>query len=239
MAQRKTVKKETAATETAEVKENFTQEEVNLIVEQAVAKAVAEAVAKALAEAASKQQTNVVQISTDKPLVKMLFLDDCSDDNVLGFGVNNKYGTITGPVGYINVPKDEWLGEFRDNQQQMLLRTRKLIVLDGLTDEERAMHGLDYKPGEVLDEQMFRNLLDHMSELPEIFKKLCPTVRAVVAARLQTAYDVGDPRVLGNRDIIVKLNKISKKDYENAPQEDPRRDGLLSNIVRGLNKNDE
>ena len=128
MAQRKSVKKETVATETAEVK-NYTQDEVNLIVEQAVSKAVAEAVAKALAEAASKQQTNVVQISTDKPLVKMLFLDDCSDDNVLGFGVNNKYGTITGPCGYINVPKDEWLGEFRDNQQQMLLRTRKPVSL--------------------------------------------------------------------------------------------------------------
>ena len=224
MATRKTVKKETE-----EVKEEktFTEEEVKSLIAQAVANAL------------EKAQANVVQISTDKPLVKMLFLDDCSDDNVLGFGINNKYGTITGPCGYINVPKDEWLGEFRDNQQQMLLRTRKLIVLDGLTDEERVMHGLDYKPGEVLDEQMFRNLLDHMSELPEIFKKLCPTVRAVVAARLQTAYDAGDPRILGNRDIIVKLNKISKKDYENAPQEDPRREGLLSNIVRGLNKNDE
>ena len=240
MATRKTVKKETAVTETPiDAKENYTQEEVNAIVEQAVSKAVADAVAKVMAEAAAKQQTNVVQISTDKPLVKMLFLDDCSDDNVLGFGVNNKYGTITGPVGYINVPKDEWLGEFRDNLVQMLLRERKLIVLDGLTDEERSMHGLDYKPGEVLDEQMFRNMLDHMSELPEIFKKLCPSVRAVVAARLQTAYDANDPRILGNRDIIVKINKISKKDYVDAPQEDPRRDGLLSNIVRGLNKNDE
>lgn len=240
MATRKTVKKETAVTETPiDAKENYTQEEVNAIVEQAVSKAVAEAVAKVMAEAAAKQQTNVVQISTDKPLVKMLFLDDCSDDNVLGFGVNNKYGTITGPVGYINVPKDEWLGEFRDNLVQMLLRERKLIVLDGLTDEERSMHGLDYKPGEVLDEQMFRNMLDHMDELPEIFKKLCPSVRAVVAARLQTAYDANDPRILGNRDIIVKINKISKKDYADAPQEDPRRDGLLSNIVRGLNKNDE
>lgn len=240
MATRKTVKKETAVTETPiDAKENYTQEEVNAIVEQAVSKAVAEAVAKVMAEAAAKQQTNVVQISTGKQLVKMLFLDDCSDDNVLGFGVNNKFGTITGPCGYINVPKDEWLGEFRDNQQQMLLRTRKLIVLDGLTDEERVMHGLDYKPGEVLDEQMFRNLLDHMDELPEIFKKLCPSVRAVVAARLQTAYDAGDPRVLGNRDIIVKLNKISKKDFADAPQDDPRREGLLTNIVRGLNKNDE
>lgn len=226
MATRKTVKKETEATEVKGTK-TFTENEVKSLI------------AKAVADALAQAQTNVVQISTDKPLVKMLFIDDCSDDNVLGFGVNSKFGTITGPIGYINVPKDEWLGEFRDNLVQTLLRERKLIVLDGLTDEERVMHGLDYKPGEVLDEKMFRNLLDHMDELPEIFKKLCPTVRAVVAARLQTAYDAGDSRILNNRDIIVKLNKISKKDFANAAQNDPRKDGLLSNIVRGLNKNDE
>ena len=233
MATRKTTKKEVAEevkTEVAEEK-TFTKEEVNNL--------IAEAVAKAVADALAKTQPNVVQVSTEKQLVKMLFIDDCSDDNVITFGVNGKYGTVTGPVGYINVPKDEWLGEFRDNQQQMLLKERKLIVLDGLTDEERIMHGLDYKQGEYLDEKMFRNLFDHMDELPEIFKKLCPSVRAVVAARLQNGYDSNDPRVMGNRDILVKLNKISKKDYANAPDGDPRKDGLLSNIVRGINKKDE
>lgn len=230
MAQRKTTKKEVAQeevkTEVAEAK-TFTEDEVKSLIAQAVADALA------------KAQTNVVQVSTEKPLVKMLFIDDCSDDNVITFGINGKYGTVTGPVGYINVAKDEWLGEFRDNQQQMLLKARKLIVLDGLTDEERAMHGLDYKPGEVLDEKMFRNLFDHMDELPEIFKKLCPSVRAIVAARLQNGYEANDPRIMGNRDILVKLNKISKKDYADAPDGDPRKEGLLSNIVRGINKKDE
>lgn len=230
MAQRKTTKKEVAQeevkTEVAETK-TFTEDEVKSLIAQAVADALA------------KAQTNVVQVSTEKPLVKMLFIDDCSDDNVITFGINGKYGTVTGPVGYINVAKDEWLGEFRDNQQQMLLKARKLIVLDGLTDEERAMHGLDYKPGEVLDEKMFRNLFDHMDELPEIFKKLCPSVRAIVAARLQNGYEANDPRIMGNRDILVKLNKISKKDYADAPDGDPRKEGLLSNIVRGINKKDE
>lgn len=229
MATRKTTKKEVAEevkTEVAEAK-TFTEDEVKSLIAQAVADALA------------KAQTNVVQVSTEKPLVKMLFIDDCSDDNVITFGINGKYGTVTGPVGYINVAKDEWLGEFRDNQQQMLLKARKLIVLDGLTDEERAMHGLDYKPGEVLDEKMFRNLFDHMDELPEIFKKLCPSVRAIVAARLQNGYEANDPRIMGNRDILVKLNKISKKDYADAPDGDPRKEGLLSNIVRGINKKDE
>ena len=224
MATRKAKTEAEAKTEEAKT---FTQDEVQDMIAQAVADALA------------RVQTNVVQVSTEKPLVKMLFIDDCSDDNVITFGINGKYGTVTGPVGYLNVAKDEWLGEFRDNQQQMLLKERKLIVLDGLTDEERAMHGLDYKPGEYLDEKMFRNLFDHMDELPEIFKKLCPSVRAIVAARLQNGYDANDPRIMGNRDIIVKLNKISKKDYADAPDGDPRKDGLLSNIVRGINKSEE
>lgn len=230
MATRKTVKKETEVkAEETEVKaeKSYSEDEVKDL----IAKAVAEAIAKA--------QANVVQISTEKPIVKMLFIDDCSDDNKLAFGVNGKFGTITGPIGYLNVAKDEWLGEFRDVQQQMLLKERKLIVLDGLTDEERVMHGLDYKPGEYMDEKMFRNLFDHMDELPEIFRKLCPSVRAIVAARLQNGYDSNDPRVMGNRDIIVKLNKISKKDFADAPDGDPRKDGLLANIVRGINKTEE
>lgn len=222
-----TRKAKTEAEVKAEEAKTFTQDEVQ------------DMIAKAVADALAKAQTNVVQVSTEKPLVKMLFIDDCSDDNKLQFGANGKFGTITGPIGYINVSKDDWLGEFRDIQQQMLLKERKLIVLDGLTDEERIMHGLDYKPGEVLDEKMFRNLFDHMDELPEIFKKLCPSVRAIVAARLQNGYEANDPRVMGNRDILVKLNKISKKDYADAPDGDPRKEGLLSNIVRGINKKDE
>lgn len=230
MATRKTVKKETEVkAETPKVKddESYTKEEVQ------------DLIAKAVAEALAKAQANVVQVSTEKPLVKMLFIDDCSDDNKITFGANGKFGTITGPIGYINVPKDDWLGEFRDVQQQMLLRDRKLIVLDGLTDEERVMHGLDYKPGEYLDERMFRNLFDHMEELPEIFAKLCPSVRAVVAARLQNGYDTNDPRVMRNRAVLVKLNKISKKDYEDMPDGDLRKEGLLWNIVRGINKKEE
>ena len=230
MATRKTAKKEAEVkAEVSEVKAEkaYTEDEVK------------DMIAKAVEEALAKAQTNVVQISTEKPIVKMLFIDDCSDDNKLTFGIGGKFGTITGPIGYINVPKDDWLGEFRDMQQQMLLNERKLIVLDGLTDEERVMHGLDYKPGEYLDEKMFRNLLDHMEELPEIFSKLCPSVRAIVAARLQNGYDSNDPRVMGNRDIIVKLNKISKTDFVDAPDGDPRKEGLLANIVRGINKTEE
>ena len=204
----------------------FTYEEVQKLIENAI---------KEYASA----QPNVVQVSTERPLVKMVFMDDCSDDNVLQFGINGKFGSITGPLGYINVAKDEWLGEFRDNLVQSLLASRKLIVLDGLTDEERQMHGVNYADGEVMDERLFRSILDHIEELPNIYKKLCPAMKQIVATRFQTGFDAGDPRVLRNRDVIVKLNKISKKDFADAPDDDPRKNGLFINIVKGLNKNDE
>lgn len=232
MAQRKTAKKEVVEevkTEVTETKENksFSEDEVNAIV------------AKAVAEALAKAQTNVVKVSAEKEFVRMLYLDDCSNDNELFFGPNRKFGSITGPVGYINVAKDDWLGEFRDNLVQSLLKSRKLIVLDGLTDEERRLHDVEYKDGEVMDEKLFRNLLDHIQELPEIYKKLCPAMKQIVATRFQTAYDANDPRVIRNREIVVQLNKISKKDFAGASENDPRREGLFVNIVRGLNKNDE
>ena len=233
MAQRKTTKKEVAEEVKAEVAEEktFTKEEVNNLIAEAVAKAVADALAKA--------QTNVVKVSAEKEFVRMLYLDDCSNDNELFFGPNRKFGSITGPVGYINVAKDDWIGEFRDNLVQSLLKSRKLIVLDGLTDEERKLHDVEYQDGEVMDEKLFRSLLDHIKELPEIYKKLCPAMKQIVATQFQTAYDANDPRVIRNREIVVQLNKISKKDFAGASENDPRREGLFVNIVRGLNKNDE
>lgn len=214
----------------AEAPKTFTAEEVNKLIANALDEYI---------KAHPAEQPKVVQVSTEKQLVKMLFMDDCSSDNVLFFGPNGKFGSITGPIGYINVAKDAWLGEFRDNLVQMLLASRKLIVLDGLTDEERTMHNVNYADGEVLDEALFRTILDHIEELPKIYKKLCPAMKQIVASRFQDGYDAGDPRVLQNRDIIVKLNKISKKDFEDAPADDPRKNGLFINIVKGLNKNDE
>ena len=237
MAQRKTAKKEVVEevkTEVAEVKEakTYSKEEVDTLIAQAVAQAVAQAMAKS-------ETAKVVNVKEEVPPVRMIFMDDCADDNVLYFGQNGKFGIITGPIGYINVPKDAWFGEFRDNMVQNFLAQRKLVVLDGLSDAERELHGVSYKKGEVLEEVLFRTLLDHVAELPEIFKRLCPAMRQIVASRFQTGYDAGDQRVLKNRDVIVKLNKISKEDFKDAPDGDPRKNGLFANIVRGLNKNDE
>lgn len=228
MAKKKTT--ETAQETVEEPKKTFTADEVNKLIANALDEYI---------KSHPAEQPKVVQVSTEKEMVRLLFMDDCSDDNELRLGANAKFGTITGPIAYLSVPKEAFLGEFRDNLVQMLLASRKLIVLDGLTDEEREMHGVKYADGEVMDERLFRSILDHIEELPNIYKKLCPSMKQIVATRFQTGFDAGDPRVLRNRDVIVKLNKISKKDFADAPAEDPRKNGLFINIVQGLNKNDE
>lgn len=228
MAKKKTT--ETAQETVEEPKKTFTADEVNKLIANALDEYI---------KSHPAEQPKVVQVSTEKEMVRLLFMDDCSDDNELRLGANAKFGTITGPIAYLSVPKEAFLGEFRDNLVQMLLASRKLIVLDGLTDEEREMHGVKYADGEVMDERLFRSILDHIEELPNIYKKLCPSMKQIVATRFQTGFDAGDPRVLRNRDVIVKLNKISKKDFADAPADDPRKNGLFINIVQGLNKNDE
>ena len=228
MARKKT--NETEQETVTETKQTFTAEEVNKLIANALDEYI---------KSHPVEQPKVVQVSAEKEMVRLIFMDDCSDDNELRLGANAKFGTITGPIAYLSVPKEAFLGEFRDNLVQMLLASRKLIVLDGLTDEEREMHGVKYADGEVMDERLFRSILDHIEELPNIYKKLCPSMKQIVATRFQTGFDAGDPRVLRNRDVIVKLNKISKKDFADAPAEDPRKNGLFINIVQGLNKNDE
>ena len=77
MAQRKTTKKAEEVQETVSPtpEKQFSESEVNAIVQAAVAKAVAEAM--------EREQTKVVKVSSEKEFVRMLFLDDCSNDNEL------------------------------------------------------------------------------------------------------------------------------------------------------------
>lgn len=204
----------------------YSEDDVKILLEQAVGKAVQEALAA---------QPQVIRVSADAPIVKMMFQDTCATDNFIQFGTNGKFGAITGQYGKLNVTKEAFLGEFRDSMVQDLLARRKLIVLDGLTDEERVAYGVSYKPNEIMPEEIFRNMLDYPERLIEMYSALCPSYREMVAVQFSTAYEKNDPRVMQNRDLVVKLNKLSKKDYADLPADDIRRNGAFYQIVKGLN----
>ena len=180
----------------------YSAEEVQALIESAVQSAL------------SKQQPQVVQISAETPVVHLMFQDACSPDNYIQFGVGARYGSITGSFGLKTVTKEQFLGDFRDAFVQLLLAERKLIVLDGLTDEERVAYGVDYKDGEFLTEKQFRNMLTNTDALLEAYPNLCDGYKQMVATQITTAFENKDPRV--TRKLVAALNKLSKKDGQDS-----------------------
>lgn len=193
---------EKAAEKEPQASRTYSAEEVQALIESAVQSAL------------SKQQPQVVQISAETPVVHLMFQDACSPDNYIQFGVEARYGSITGAFQLKTVTKEQFLGDFRDAFVQMLLAERKLIVLDGLTDEERVAYGVDYKDGEFLTEKQFRNMLTNTDALLEAYPKLCDGYKQMVATQITTAFEKKDPRV--TRKLVAALNKLSKKDGQDS-----------------------
>ena len=77
--------------------------------------------------------------------------------------------------------------------------------------------------------QMFDRLLDMpLDRLKEIFTKLCPEHRQVVATRFISAYQKGDNRI--SREKVEPLNDLSKVP---GKAEDK---GMFYPILAGMNK---
>ena len=201
----------------------FTQEEVDEIVAKAIEKALAK-----------QAQQNVIRVSTDIPMVKLLFQCECSPANVINFGVNGKFGSITGKTGKLSITKEAFVGEFRDELVQNLLASRELIVLDGLTDDEREMYGVNYRKGEFMDEKVFSKMVDMGNKILEIYPDLNQTYKDMVAKRFAEEYERNPKRI--PRDLIVKLNDMSKKSFKDLPKGDMRKKGAFSGVIESMNK---
>ncbi len=211
----------------------YTQDEV----ERMIAEATAKAVQQAIASIPQNQQPQVIRVATDAPVVKLLYQCECSPVNVINFGVNGKFGSITGQRGVFAVPKEQFAGEFRDEVVQKLLASRELVVLDGLTDDERELYDVKYKEGEYLDEKAFVKMFALGRKILELYPNLCLAYREMVAKRFAAEYDK-NPKGM-SRDLIVELNELSKKDYADFPKDDMRRKGAFFSIIEAMNRADE
>lgn len=123
----------------------------------------------------------VVQYVTPKdPMVKILYLDSSIPNNEIPIG-NGR--VITGSGRIFNVALNEFEGTFMTAFIQKLIRRRKLIILDGLTDEQREMYDCLYRENEIIKgEGMFDRLLNMpIDEMKRIFSELCPEHRSLVA----------------------------------------------------------
>ena len=213
----------TAPVATAEQAPVFTQDEVNAIVAQAVESALAK-----------QAQANVIRVSADTPMVKLLYQCECSPVNVINFGPNGKFGSITGKTGKLSITKEAFVGEFRDELVQALLASRELIVIDGLTDDEREMYGVNYRKGEYMDEKVFAKMVDMGSAILDIYPDLNQTYKDMVAKRFAEEYEKNPKRIA--RDLVVKLNEMSKKSTKDLPKGDLRKRGAFVGVIEKMNE---
>ena len=161
-----------------------------------------------------------------EPMVKVLYLDSCIENNQIPIGGGR---VITGSGRVFSVKLSDFEGTFMTPLVTLLLKKRKFIVLEGLTDDQRQQYGVDYREGEIVkNEGMFDWFLTApVKDAARVFEQLCPEHRELVARRFMSAHERGDNRL--TRDRIEALNTISKRDFEDGR-------GAFTPIIEALNK---
>lgn len=186
----------------------YTAEQVQQMVQEAAAAAVAEA----LKNIPQQTTPQIVQVSTSAEQVHFLWMAPVADDNVVQFGDGGMYGNIVGKTGSFYVPKPD-LSRILTEMNRRFMAQRWLMVVSGLTDEEREALGVDYKPGEVLDRKAFAKMVELGDAILDIYPALCEGHKMMVAQMYADAYRQGSVYV--TRERTVKLNAMSKrKDHE-------------------------
>lgn len=181
----------------------YTEEEVAEIARQAAESAVAEAMKNM-----PQGMTQIVQYGADAQKVQFLWMAEVADDNTVQFGDGGMYGSIVGKTGSFYVPKND-LSRILTSMNRKFLEDRWLIVVNGLTDEERETLGVDYKEGEVLDRKAFAKMVELGDKLLELYPALCEGHKQMVAQRYADAFAAGSPYV--TRERAVKLNDLSRR----------------------------
>lgn len=228
---------ETRAENSAPAAQSFTADDVQKMIAEALAKQQ-EAFDKQQEEFAKQiaqmQAPQVIQYTGDSEKVIMRFQAEVADDNVAEFGQGGMFGKVTGKRGTIQIPKSEF-SRFYNDQTKWMLEKRWLVVLSGLTDEEREIYGVKYRDGEVLDDMAFAKMLDMTDEeMLKVFPALCDSCREMVARRFRDAYTKRDHRVVGRLNLVRELNRMSKESYNGLPENDNRKKGLFAPLLADM-----
>lgn len=154
------------------------------------------------------QRPQIVQMAADTERVYFLWQAEVADYNLVTFGPGGMYGSITGKTGTFSVPKNE-LSRILNDKTRGYLERRWLIVVDGLTDEERESLGVDYRDGEVLDRKVFSRMVDlSKDEICEVYAKLCDSHKEMVGRRYYEAWKSGNSAV--TREKVIALRDITR-----------------------------
>lgn len=177
-----------------------------------------------MAQMQEMQKPQIIQVSADVAKVHLLWQAEVADDNVVAFGDGGRYGTIKGRRGEFYMPKTDF-STIMDERMRFYLANRWLIVLDGLTQEEREAYEVDYKDGEYLDKKAFAKMIEIGADILNIYPNLCEGNKKMVSQRYADAFNNGQHI---DRAVVEKLNEMSK-----TPK-NPR--GDFVQIVEALNR---
>ena len=154
------------------------------------------------------QKPQVIQVAADTERVHFLWQADVADYNLVTFGPGGMYGSITGKTGTFSVPKNE-LSRILDDRTRRMIAKRWLIIVDGLTDDERESLGVDYKEGELLDRKTFAKMVNlSKEEICAIFPKLCESHKEMVGRRFYEEWQNRNENV--TREKVIALRNLTR-----------------------------
>lgn len=188
-----------------------------------VEKMIAEAVDKAVADAVAGIAKHQAAYRPADETVTLLYMGCVAEGSTVP--LNEKLGQIQGRGGTRDINKREFLQNLTPNILRRL-KDRRLIILDGMTDEERERYGVKYTDGELLGADIYHRLLDMPEEkILAIFDKACYRHKQLIATLFIDAYMARDNRI--NQYLVQKLNEVSKKT-------DP--EGMFKSILKDMAK---
>lgn len=187
----------------------FTEAEVTAMLKEASKQAAQEAVEAYIAT----HPMPTVQVAAQKEeMVTLLYMGAVAEGSVVHLG--DKLGDIMGRGGTRTISKTVFF-ENMGTPVINRLKDRRLIVVDGLTDEERDRYGVNYTDGELVGKEIYYKLLDMDADtVVSIFRKACYRHKELIAALYADAYNAHDNRV--NQTLIEKLQKASKSVEKNG-----------------------
>ena len=160
------------------------------------------------AQLIAMQKPQVIQVAADTERVYFLWQAEVADYNLVTFGPGGMYGSITGKTGTFSVPKNE-MSRILDDRTRRFIQKRWLIVLDGLTDDEREAMGVAYTDGEIMDKKVFTRMVDlSKDEICEVYEKLCESHKEMVGRRYYEAWQAMNPAV--TREKVIALRNITR-----------------------------
>ncbi len=183
----------------------FSAEDIQAVLQTPEAQAFMQSM---VAQALANQQPTVVQVAPQKEeMVTLLYMGAVAEGSRVNLG--EKLGEIMGRGGTRTISKTVFFENMTPNVINRL-KDRRLIVMDGMTDEERERYGVNYKDGELVGKDIYYKLLDlDEKTVVSIFKKACFRHKQLIASLYGDAYNAGDNRI--NQPLIQKLQKASKE----------------------------